>query len=287
MEQKEIKRKLRQYASASKKIVPIEKESNVQKLLQIEKEVKTQELMKLKSETKMQEILHGENTADIALNTRGSVWTFIIEQLGYLGRYCLFWQAVWLAVFCYVMLNGVPALLGKSGQNGVLMAVSLLTPLLVLLTVEEVMKVYQRSMLEIEYATKYSLRSAVMVRMAALCAVHFLMLLTCIFCLHSRLESNAGRLLIYGITPMIIMTGIILKLMQHCQGETLRNVAAGVYLFMAVLVIAADTERFGWYQPICFKVWCITCVAGVIFDVWQFICLNKKLEAYEQIVCHE
>ncbi|MCM1261528.1 MAG: hypothetical protein NC313_02305 [Butyrivibrio sp.] len=287
MGQKEIRRKLRQYASASKKIVPIEKESNVQKLLQIEKEVKTQELMKLKSEIKMQEILHGKNGAGITLNTRGSVWTFIIEQLGYLGRYCLFWQAVWLAIFCYVMLNGVPALLGKSGQNEVLMAVSLLPPLLVLLTVEEVTKVYQRSMLEIEYATKYSLRSVVMIRMMALCAVHFLMLLTCMLCLRPRLESNVGWLLIYGITPMLIMTGIILKLMQHCQGEMLRNVAAGVYLSTVVLVIAGDTERFGWYQPIYFKVWCIACVAGVIFDVWQFVCLSKKLEVYEQIVCHE
>lgn len=275
MEQKEIKRKLRQYASASKKIVLIEKESKIQKLLQIEKEVKTQE------------ILHGDDTADIALNTRGSVWTFILEQLGYLGRYCLFWQAAWLAVFCYVMLNGVPALLGKSGQNGILMAVSLLAPLLVLLTVEEVTKVYLRSMLEIEYATKYSLRSAVMVRMAALCTVHFFMLLTCILCLHSRLESNVWRLLIYGITPMLIMTGIILKLMQHCQGEILRNVAAGLYMFMAVWGIAGDMERFGWYQPAYLKYWCIACAVGIIFDVWQFVCLNKKLGVYEQIMCHE
>lgn len=278
METREIKKKLRQYALVCKKIVPIEKELRIQELVQIE----MQHAKKCKSSLQKTNL----NAAPVSC-TRGTIWNFIWEQIGYLGRYCLIWQAVWIALFFYMMQYGVPYFFGESDGNGILVAVSILTPLLILLTIEEVTKVYHRSMLEIEYATKYSLRSAVMIRLSFLCVVHALLAVICIVCLHSRLESDVGRLLVYGFTPMIIATGILLKLMQYCQGELLRSATVGIYVMMISLAAVGNTEYFGWYQAEWFKVWCVVCAAGVVFVIRQFMCLNVKLSNYEQIVQYE
>lgn len=270
MELRETKRKLKQYALENKKIVPVGKESRIQELLQ------------------MENILQTKDPADDCISrTRGNIWNFICEQIGYLGKYCLAWQAVWIAFFWYMMQYGVEQFFGGRNENEILVTISLLPPILVLLTTEEVTKVYQRSMLEIEYATKYSLRSAVMIRMAVLCVMHSLMLIICIICLHIRMESDMGRLLIYGFTPMILVTGILLKLMQYYQGEILRSTAVGIYVLMAALAVIGNTEYFRWYQPVYFKVWCVACAAGAVFSVWQLVRLHGKLASYEQLIRYE
>lgn len=262
MGQQEIEKRLKEYAAACEKIRPENKERRIQELLQR----RSSEEMPRTS------------------RTRGTLWNFIWEQIGYLGRYCLIWQAVWIAAFWYMLRYGALFLPGESHENAVLTVISLLPPLLILVTVEEVTKIYQRSMLEIEYTTKYSLRSAVMIRMLVLCTVHLLLLLICILCLHMRMESDMGQLLVYGFTPMIIMTAALAKLMQHCQGELLRGAVVGVYLFMAALVMIGNTKYVNWYQPACFRAWCVVCAAGIVMAVRQFVRLNGKLSSYEAII---
>lgn len=255
MGQREIEKRLRQYAADCDRLVPREREVKIAELLQMEP-------------------MH---------RTRGSLWSFMLEQIGYLGRYCLIWQALWLALFCYLLQYGIPQLGGGGGEKELLVMISLLPPLLVLLTVEEITKIYQRSMLEIEYATKYSLRSVVLVRMSALCVFHAVLLTGGILLLHARLDSGMEQLLVYGFTPMIVMTGTLLKLMQHCKGELLRSAAVGVYGLVLLLALVGGTERFGWYRPIYFRGWCIVCLAGLVFAGWQLARLSAKLADFEQL----
>lgn len=250
-----IEKRLRRYAAACEQILPEDKETRIKELLQIAP----------------------------APRTRGTLWNFILEQIGYLSRYCLIWQALWIALFGYLMRQRVPRFFGAEEGNETLVLISLLPPILVLLTVEEITKVYQRSMLEIEYATKYSLQGVVMTRMSVLCVFHSFILAVCILLFGARLDSEMGRLLVYGFTPMILVTGGLLKLMQHCQGELLRNAAVAVYAVTAVFAIIGNTRYFDCFQPDYFKIWCIVCIGGIAFGIWQFVCLNKKLSGFEQI----
>lgn len=216
--------------------------------------------------------------------TRGRRWQFVLEQIGYLGRYCLVWQVLWMVLFWYVMHHGILFPGAGESENQVLVLISLLPPLLALLTVEPVTRVCQRSMLEIEYTTKYSLQSVVLVRMLALGVFHAVILTAVIFGIHTGADSDIGTLLVYGFTPMILVSGILMKLMQCCQGEALRSAGIGVYALTTVLVIAGNTKYFRWYQPVCFRMWCAACGAGIAFTVWQFDCLRRKLGSFEQAV---
>lgn len=274
MGQWDIKRRLKRYAAACEKVAPEEKEYRIREILQAGIEQKN-----------MSDGAIRQTAGPVPIRrTRGSLLDFIVEQIGYLGRYCLFWQAVWIAVFYYMVRCGVLHLFERDNENAVLTAISILPPLLVLLTVEEVTKVYQRSMLEIEYATKYSLRSVVMIRMLVLCVVHSLILMICIARLSSDAGAEMGRLLVYGFTPMTIVAALLFKIMQYWQGELLRVSVTGLYVVAAGLIIAGNAGYFNWYHPAYFKVWCIVCAIGIVYGVRQLICLNRKLASYEAIV---
>lgn len=253
MKEREMEKRIKHYAAVCKSIVPAEKEERIRELLQIKPMTRT----------------------------RGTLWDFVLEQMGYLGKYCLIWQAMWIVLFLVLMQSGVAAFFGG---NGILVIVSLFPPLLVLLTVEEITKVYQRSLLEIEYATKYSLQGVIMTRMSVLNVFHSVILCGCILVWQARLDSGLVQLLVYGFTPMILMTGFLLKLMQHCHGELLRNAVVGVYGLAAALALVGNAERFGWFRADYFWVWCVVCIAGAAFGIWQFVCLNRKLSGLEQIV---
>ncbi len=86
-----------------------------------------------------------------------------------------------------------------------------------------------------------------------------------------------------SFATVIIMTGILLKFMQHFQGELLRVAVCGVYAAAVALALLGNSKVFGWYLPDYFKVWCIVCVAGLGFGIWQFVCLYYKLSGFEQI----
>lgn len=265
--ERKIRHRLRRYAASCREICPEEKEKKIGELLEyLEKEYLQ---------------------AEPPERTRGSLWDFVWEQIGYLGRYCLFWQAAWAILFFWLLRSGIPGVFEEGNGNEILLLFSLLPPLLVLLTVEEITKVYQRSMLEIEYATKYSLGSVVLVRMGLLCMAHSCMLAICILCIHSGRASSALPFFVYGFTPMIVMTGILLKLMQHCQGETLRWSAVFVYILTVVAVIGWKPYFAGLYEPEYLRTWGLICACGFGFALREFVTLCGRLTCFEEIVRYE
>lgn len=278
--ERKIRHRLRRYAASCREICPEEKEKRIgellehlgRKCLQVEP---PEHLERESPQAEPPEHLEKEcPQTEPPERTRGSLWDFVWEQIGYLGRYCLFWQAVWAVFFLCLLRSGIPSLL---------LSVSLLPPLLVLLTVEEVTKVYQRSMLEIEYATKYSLRSVVLLRMLVLCGIHSVLVFVCILCLREDASPGLARLLVYGFTPMLLMTWGLLKLMQYCQGDLLRKGAVGMYVLSVAAAFLTEIGAFGWYAPACFRIWGIVCAVGAAAVVREFVRLCRNLECFEKI----
>lgn len=255
MTQKEMEKKLRRCALSCRKIPEDAKEANIQKLLQLTP----------------------------IPRTRGTLWDFVLEQVGYLGRYCLLWQLLWLALFCWLMEQNILPL-GKKNGSEIFVLLSLLPPVLVLLTVGEITKVYQRSMLEIEQVTKYSLEKVVVIRMLILCIFHSLILFFAILYLRGRSDSHLEKLFIYGFTPMILMTGILLWLMKNFQGEHLKAWALSLYGVILAFALLENTRHFDLYNPSYFNLWCLLFWAGIPFLICQFTALRKKLSNLEHLL---
>jgi len=222
-------------------------------------------------------MIAGLLTREIPVRSRGSSIDFLLSQIGFVSKIVWFWQGIWMLLFLYAVWNGNMFQL----TNEQLCILSMAPPLLLLLTVEEVSKVYNRSMLEIEYATKYSLKKVVLVRMLILSIVNAILLLGGILLAGNRLELVLLEVLVYGLTPLLLMTCLLLKLMTKLQGEQLHYAGISLYLGFLLIVIVGRMERFHIYSSHLFGVWMILFVFGLLGVVYQGCKLGKHLESFE------
>lgn len=216
---------------------------------------------------------------EIPLRSRGSSMDFLLSQIGFVNKIIWFWQGVWMLLFWYAVWNGD----GFQLTHGHLCILSMAPPLLLLLTVEEVSKVYNRSMLEIEYATKYSLKKVVLMRMLVLSTVNGILLLVGIPLAGNRLELPLLEVLVYSLTPLLLMTFVLLKLMTRLQGEQLQYAGVSLYLVFLLIVLVGRMERFNIYSSRLFGIWGFLFVGGLLAVVYQGCKLGQHLENFESV----
>ncbi|MCR5753521.1 MAG: hypothetical protein K6G30_01745 [Acetatifactor sp.] len=248
----EMKKRLRQYGKSREGIDIEKKEVNISRLLEVVPPPRR----------------------------KGNFRDFVWEQIGFLNRTCLVWQLLWLAIFCIIMMSNMEPLIG-TGTGLILL--SILPPLLVLLTIEEITKVYQRSMLEIEYTTKYSLQTLVMVRMMLLNGVHVVLLLVGLLIIHGSLQIGMIKILVYGFTPMLLATCGLLKLMQYFQGEQLKIAGMSVYVGIVAICGCGSIPRFDIYRSAFFGIWGMVLAVSICSCIYQFWSLYKTLRKMELV----
>lgn len=217
---------------------------------------------------------------DIPVRHKGSFKEFVISQIGFVNKIVWFWQGVWILLFFYAIWSG--ELLHITNET--LCILSMAPPLLLLLTIEEVSRVYNRSMLEIEYATKYSLKKVVLVRMMILSIVNGVLMLCGILFAKQRLDLKFVEILVYSLTPLLVMTFLLLKMMTRWNGERLKYAAASLYLFLLLLIVVGRMERFNIYTQNLFGVWLLLFFCGLIATIFQIIRLGKQLDCFELLM---
>lgn len=216
---------------------------------------------------------------EIPVEPRGNKIDFWLSQIRFVNKRIWFWQGVWLLLFLYAVWNGNIFRVSNEG----LCILSMAPPLLLLFTVEDVSRIYHRSMLEIEYATKYSLKKVVLVRMMLLSMVSGILLLGGVAFAGNRLELVLVETLVYGLTPFLLMTFLLLKLMEQLKGEQLLYVGISLYFMFFVIVLIGRGERFHIYSPEVFGAWELLFVGGVIAAVYQGCRLGRLLENFEAV----
>ncbi len=214
---------------------------------------------------------------DIPIRSRGSRKEFILSQIGFVNKIVWFWQGVWILLFLFAIWNGNVVHV----TNESLCILSMAPPLLLLLTVEEVSRVYNRSMLEIEYATKYSLKKVVLVRMMILSTANGFLLLGGILFAGIRMELALLEALVYSLTPLLLMTFLLLKMMTRLQGEQLHYAGISLYLGFLLIVMLGRMERFNIYGQNLFGVWMLLFAGGLLATIYQGCKMGKHLECFE------
>lgn len=217
---------------------------------------------------------------DIPVRRKSSLLEFVIAQIGFVNKVVWFWQGVWILFFVYAVWNG--NLFHVTNEASCIL--SMAPPLLLLLTVEEVARVYTRSMLEIEYATKYSLKKVVLVRMMILSFVNGCILLGGILFAKEQMELELIEALVYSLTPLLLMTFLLLKMMNRWKGEQLHYAGISLYLFFLLIAVAGRMERFNIYAKNLFGVWLLLFVCGLLATIYQINRLAKHLEHFELVI---
>ena len=228
-------------------------------------------------EDKKQENIRRIVEMDLPVSKNGTIKDFFKSQICFLNKTVVFWQILWIICFSYLLKNRelFPV------NHEVLSLVSMIPPLLLLLTVEEITRVYQRSMLEIEYATKYSLKKVVMVRLLILSVMNGLVLLFGAFVAKKELQITLIDIILYGMTPMIWMTSFILLFMKKWMGEQLKYASISCYVICFLMLMIGGRKRVSIYAEVYRNVWVLLLVIGVVALVYQVMKLHRHLSKFE------
>lgn len=148
---------------------------------------------------------------------------------------------------------------------------------------EEVSRVYQRSMLEIEYATKYSLQKVVLLRLTILGSADVIFLTAAFFIFGQYRELSLIRMIIYGFTPFLFMCLGCLKLMKNYSGDKLKSFS------IVLAVIIGAVLQLGRFQPLNIytyekmHLWVFLMIGAAVILLTEIRRLNRWLQCFEQM----
>ena len=205
---------------------------------------------------------------------------FALGQIGMVGKYCLIWYVAWLTVFVWCITGRGFEILGNRQEKILL---SILPPLLLMLTAGDISRVFYKSMPELEKTTKYSLEQLVMLRFLFMSVSHVLLVLAGILISGKFVSLNLTELLVYGYTPLILAAAFLLGLMRYLKGENLRFAGAAIVIGVMFLIVYAGRglrigiEVMDIYAPRLLPVWKTAAEVGVIICILEICVLRKEL----------
>lgn len=228
-------------------------------------------------EQKKQMIISAVTEKGLSVRRTGSFGEFLVSQCSFINKTVVFWYMIWLFLFLYAVRKGEVF----HFSNGILCILSMAPPTLLLLTVEEVSHIYNRSMLEIEYATKYSLKKVVMGRMLILSIINGIVLLIGLIYAGSKTGLDALDTLAYSLTPFVFMTFLLLIFMEKWKGGQLIYAGVSVYVILLLVVLVGRMEFLNIYSRNYLWIW-LTLLAGSMLGAgYQVRKLCKVLEHFE------
>lgn len=200
-----------------------------------------------------------------------SVHEFLFSQIGYIRKW----------IWCVSTLILVVSILGLAFlPNTVLWLISGLTPLLALTIISESGRSELNNMVELEMATRFSLRSVTFARLAILGLMNLLLLgvLLPIGLWNDTVAPFAAAL--YIITPFLLTTFIGLNIVRKFRGQEAMYACVGTSVGISFFLLLSHNIIPFIYQEQCFRAWMITALALLFGNGKQCIAIIKKTEEF-------
>lgn len=161
--------------------------------------------------------------------------------------------------------------------------ISTMTPLFLVFQIEELAKVSNRSMLEIEFSTRNSLKKLMLSRLCILGMVDFLILSIWITFLNYHLNEDLFKILLYSLVPFNITVIGLLYLLNH----TKRN-SYGYQAFAYTVVVCACFVVIPHHRPLVYSadyqnIWILLFWASIFILVKTIKETWQRMEYYEKM----
>lgn len=195
---------------------------------------------------------------------------FVLTQAGYIRGWV--W-ALSLAVF------GV--LVGVAGQRpGEALWVAMgMMPFLALIAAQEHMRSNVHNMAELEMATRFSVKSVLLARMALLGGFHLALLLLLLPVLGLCGQSGLLRTGIYLLTPYLLTTFLSMAWARKVRGRESLYLCFGIAVVVSSLQAAAGNMD-NWYSARLFPWWVLVLAALIVGNIWEYyqaICCTDSI----------
>lgn len=182
---------------------------------------------------------------------------FVFGQMGFIRRRVWIGQFALLAIICMVLCT---YLMTNIMDYMVLPMFSALTPLLLVFNIEELARISYRSMLEIEMATKYSLKKLMLSRLCILGITDLVVLTAFIFLLNMYLGNSLYLIVMYSLIPFNITVIGLLHLLKY-QSKGRYDYMALAYTLIVCVVFVTVPQR----KPVLYS--------GAYENIWTLVFL--------------
>lgn len=185
---------------------------------------------------------------------------FIFGQIGFIKPHTWIGQLAVLVLICLLLRCFLG--IGYTDYR-ILSMVSTLTPMLLVFHIEEFARICYHSMLEIEMATKYSIKKLMLSRMCILGIVNFVMLGVFITFLNIYLDVSLFGILLYSLVPFNITVIGLFYLLKYLGRGLYGYWALSYTVFVCALFMIVPRIEPLIYSSDNQNIWMLVCIVSL------------------------
>ncbi|GAA0741670.1 hypothetical protein [Clostridium oceanicum] len=221
-----------------------------------------------------------ENSSSIK-NLRATNKEFILSQIGFIRKRTWVFQIIVLALICLAFCNieSEHALTFESFS-----LISIFSPILLIINIEEISRVYYKSMLEIEFSTKNSLKKVLATRMLILGIADCIVLTIMMIFAGKSMNISILRVIMYTFVPFNLVCIGCMELMKYFKGREL-NYASIIYsaLLMATLLLGR-LNNLQIYAQNFISSWIFIYIITTIVFAIEIKKFWKRLDLFDDVI---
>jgi hypothetical protein len=231
---------------------------------------------------KLIELIHEEASS---LNKhRTTNMQFLLSQIGFIRKRTWILQIIILVGLCFIFYKlRSEALLDFRTFS----LMSILAPLLVLISINEISRIYNKSMLEIEFSTKNSLKKVLASRMIILGMVDCIALIIMMMFVGASIDISVLRVIMYTLVPFNLVCTGFMVIMKYLKGRELSYACVGYSGGLISIVLLAKFNHLGIYAQDFISVWIFVYVATTMALFIEIKSLWKRLNIFEEVFKEE
>lgn len=207
---------------------------------------------------------------------KSSLLEFFLGQFSLLGRFSLLWELIWLVAFVGLMYYSKYFL----GKENMMLLLSALSPLLLIVFATDLSKVLNKSILEIEMTTKYSIAQILLFRLLVHEVIQFGIIFVGSLMGYLFFEQSIAKMLLYGYTPLIMASALFLMIVSRFSGKSLQYAGISIsVVFIGIVWMFGSFDLFYTiFEERCMWIWEIIMCCSILLFAVDVIKMRKDVK---------
>ncbi|WP_035292920.1 hypothetical protein [Clostridium sp. KNHs214] len=206
---------------------------------------------------------------------------FILYQIGFIRKRTWIFQTLILGLICLVFYNSG---IWRSVDFRTFSVISILSPLLLIINIDEISRVYNKSMLEIEFSTKNSLKKVLAARMLILGITDCVALIIIMVFQGKLVNVSMLRVIMYTLVPFnLVCTGCI-QIMKYFKGKELNYACVTYSVLLMAILFWGKLSDLGIYENKYVSSWILIYAITIVIFVFEVKKMWKRLDLFDDVV---
>ncbi|CBZ02471.1 membrane protein [Clostridium botulinum A2B3 87] len=206
---------------------------------------------------------------------------FILSQIGFIRKRTWVFEILILALICSAFYN----IGSESSLNfETFSLISILSPLLLIINIEEISRVYYKSMLEIEFSTKNSLKKVLATRMLILGITDCIVLIIMMLFVGNVMNISTLRVIMYTFVPFNLVCIGCMQLMKYFKGRELNYACTTYSVLLMLIFILVKINDLGIYAQNFISSWTLIYIITTIIFAIEMKKFWKRLDLFDDVI---